>query len=223
MRQGGDIQLWHKRIDHINFQRLQGMQSKGVTIRLPAFEMEQVDWVCKASQLGKQKFPKERNVSKGHLDVIHSHIWGPAKTPTIGGCWYYVTFIINYSHYTWIFPMKKKSEVLSHFQKIKSQVEKETSHPFTVTNTPSGDYDRAWMTRIRRSDEARNLRWGMTQEHKDKYQDHDNKMGQDEKTRLIWPWLAFNPLKGTTEVTSIYTMSRSTCIRIFWRIFERIF
>ena len=40
---------------------------------------------------------------------------------------YYVTFIDDYSRYTWIFPMKRKSEVLdSHFQKLKSQVEKET-------------------------------------------------------------------------------------------------
>ena len=45
---------------------------------------------------------------------------------TIGGRRYYVIVIDDYSRYTWIFPMKKKSEVLSHFQKLKSQVEKET-------------------------------------------------------------------------------------------------
>ena len=44
---------------------------------------------------------------------------------TIRGCRYYVTFIDEYSHYTWIFPMKKKSEVISHFRKFKTQVEKE--------------------------------------------------------------------------------------------------
>ena len=65
-------------------------------------------------------------MSKGLLDVIHSDVWGPAQTPTLGGCRYYVTFIDDHSRYAWIFPMKKKSEVLSHFQKLKGQVEKET-------------------------------------------------------------------------------------------------
>ena len=41
------------------------------------------------------------------------------------------------------------------------------------------------MMKIQWSDEARKLRLGMTQEHKDKDEDHDNKMGQNEKTRLI--------------------------------------
>ena len=54
------------------------------------------------------------------MDVI----WGLAQTPTIRGCRYYITFIDEYSWYTWIFLMKKKREVLCHFQKLKSQVEK---------------------------------------------------------------------------------------------------
>ena len=50
---------------------------------------------------------------------------GPTQTSTIGGCRYYITFINDYSRYIWIFPMTKKSEVFSHFQKLKIQVEKE--------------------------------------------------------------------------------------------------
>ena len=85
------------------------------------------DQVCEACQLGKQHrlpFPKESSISNNLLDVIHSDVWGPAQTLMIGGFRYYVTFIDDYSRYTWIFPMKK-SEVLPHFQKLKGQVEKE--------------------------------------------------------------------------------------------------
>ena len=57
--------------------------------------------------------------------IIHSYST-PAQMPTLGGCCYYVTFIDDHSRYAWIFPMKKKSEVLSHFQRLKGQVEKET-------------------------------------------------------------------------------------------------
>ena len=62
------------------------------------------DHVCEVCQLGKQHrhpFLSERNVSKGLLEVIHSDLWRPTQTTTIGGCRYFVTFIDDYSRHTW--------------------------------------------------------------------------------------------------------------------------
>ena len=73
-RAKSDIELWHKRIGHINLEKLKGMQSKGVIIGLPTFTKKEITGVCEACQLGKQHrqpFPKERNVSKGIPDLIH--------------------------------------------------------------------------------------------------------------------------------------------------------
>ena len=75
-----DLKLWHKRFGHINLQKLKGMQSKGVVIELSTFTKKEIVGVCEACQFGKQHrqpFPKERNVGKGILDVLHSHVWGP--------------------------------------------------------------------------------------------------------------------------------------------------
>ena len=75
-----DLKLWYKRIGHINLQKHKGMQSKGVVIRLPTFTKKEIIGVCEACQFSKQHrqpFPKERNVGKGILDVLHSHVWGP--------------------------------------------------------------------------------------------------------------------------------------------------
>ena len=68
-----DTELWHKRIGHINLNKLQAMQSKGVVIELPTFKEKDIEGVCKACQFRKQhwhSFPKERNVRKGLLDVV---------------------------------------------------------------------------------------------------------------------------------------------------------
>ena len=130
LRDNADIELWHKRIGHINLQKLKWMQSKGVVIGLLTFTKKEIASICEAYQFGKQHrqpFPNERNVSKGILDAIHSDVWGPTQTTTFGDCWYYVTFIDDFSKYTWIFPMRQNSEVFSHFQKFKNEVEKETS------------------------------------------------------------------------------------------------
>jgi hypothetical protein len=81
-------------------------------------------------------FLKERNVSKSLLDVNHSDVCKlAAQTPTLGGCQLYVMFLDDHSQYTWIFAMKKKSEVFTYFQKFKNQAkkkEKSKSLVFTV-------------------------------------------------------------------------------------------
>ena len=37
-----DLNLWHKRFGHINLQKLQNMQSKGVVFRLPNFTDKEI-------------------------------------------------------------------------------------------------------------------------------------------------------------------------------------
>ena len=38
MKANSDLELWHKRIGHINLNKLKAMQSKGVVIGLPTFK-----------------------------------------------------------------------------------------------------------------------------------------------------------------------------------------
>ena len=124
-----DIELLHKRIGHINLNKLKLMQSIGVFIGLPIFQEKEIEGICEACQFGKQQrhpFPKERNVSKGLLDVIHSDVWEPTQTTTFDGYRYYVIFIDDFSRHTWIYPMWQKSKVLGHFRKFKSGFKKET-------------------------------------------------------------------------------------------------
>ena len=48
-----NIELWQKRIGHINLQRLRAMQSKGVVIGLLNLKPKRVNQMCEACQLGK--------------------------------------------------------------------------------------------------------------------------------------------------------------------------
>jgi len=42
---------------------------------------------------------------------VHSDIWGPAPTPTMGGAQYFLLFIDDYSRFTWIYMMKNRHEL----------------------------------------------------------------------------------------------------------------
>jgi hypothetical protein len=47
------------------------------------------------------------------FDLIHSDVWGPPLLVSKGGNKYYVTFVDDHSRYTWIYFMKRHSELLS--------------------------------------------------------------------------------------------------------------
>lgn len=61
------------------------------------------------------------------LELIHSDVWGPAPILSHFGFSYYLIFIDDFSKYTWLFPLKQKSDVLSIFAEFHIKVEKQFS------------------------------------------------------------------------------------------------
>ncbi|MCO5582061.1 hypothetical protein L7F22_035952 [Adiantum nelumboides] len=127
-----DIEIWHKRIGHANVQRLKTMQSQELVIGLPIFKVADMQKVCEACQFGKQakeSFPHDKHVSSNVLEeLMHSDVWGSAKTASMGGCRFYVTFIDDHTRKVWVYFMKEKSAVFTHFQNFKAMAEKKTGN-----------------------------------------------------------------------------------------------
>ena len=95
---------------------------------------------CEHCVLGKQqrvKFGIAIHNTKGILDYVHSDVWGPAKTPSIGGRHYFVTFVEFFGR-VWVYTMKNKDDVLRVFLKWKDEVEKQTGRKIKVLRTDNG-------------------------------------------------------------------------------------
>ena len=54
------------------------------------------------------------------LELIFTDLWGPSHITSHSGYAYYVSFIDAYSKFTWIYPLKSKSETLFVFQQFKT-------------------------------------------------------------------------------------------------------
>lgn len=81
---------------------------------------------CEACQFGKgHKLPFKNSVSCAvePLDLVHSDVWDPAPISSVSGFKYYVHFLDDCSRFTWIYPLKYKSEVLQAFIQFKNLVE----------------------------------------------------------------------------------------------------
>nr|CAN67240.1 hypothetical protein VITISV_037460 [Vitis vinifera] len=61
------------------------------------------------------------------FELIHSDVWGPSPVASIGGSRYFVIFIDDYSRYSWIFPMKSRSEILPIYSNFAKMVETQFS------------------------------------------------------------------------------------------------
>jgi len=129
--------LWHMRLGHAGEKSLQILAKQGLLKGTKACKLE----FCEHCVLGKQrrvKFGTAIHNTKGILDYVHSDVWGPAKTPSLGGRHYFVTFIDDFSRRVWVFTMKNKDDVLGIFLKWKAQVENQTGRKIKVLRTDNG-------------------------------------------------------------------------------------
>ena len=96
---------------------------------------------CEHCVKGKQtrvKFGTAIHNTKGILDYVHSDVWGPSKTPSLGGKHYFVTFVDDFSRRVWGYTMKSKDEVLGIFLKWKTMVENQTGRKIKCIRTDNG-------------------------------------------------------------------------------------
>ena len=119
-------ETWHHRLGHPHFWVLQNILNKfglPVTHKMKHYHCD----ACRSSKSHKLPFSISVHKSTKPVELIHSDVWGPTPTLSHFGFSYYVVFIDDFSKYTWPFPLRKKSDVLSTFIEFRTKVEKQLS------------------------------------------------------------------------------------------------
>lgn len=78
---------------------------------------------CCVSKSQRLPFSLSSFNASAPLELICSDVWGPSPVPSINGNRYYVLFYDHFSKYTWLYCLKRKSDVLSTFIKFRKFVE----------------------------------------------------------------------------------------------------
>jgi hypothetical protein len=134
--------LWHSRLGHVALPVVQQVLSRNNL----SFSLEQNKGaVCDACQQGKShqlSYPRSSSVSRHPLDLIFSDVWGPAPN-SFGRYSYYVSFIDDFSKFTWIYLLHHKSEVFQRFNDFQNLVERLFNRKIIVVQTDwGGEYQR---------------------------------------------------------------------------------
>ncbi|GJW12071.1 ribonuclease H-like domain-containing protein [Tanacetum coccineum] len=131
---------WHRRLGHPGDDVLRRLESSNLISctksKLPA--------LCHACQLGKHvKLPFYSFASsvKSVFEIIHSDIW-TFPIPSESGIKYYAIFLDHFSHFVWVYPLHKKSDLFDNFVAFHAYVNKQFNVDIkALQRDHGGEYD----------------------------------------------------------------------------------
>ena len=80
---------------------------------------------CLSSKSHRLPYSYSQHQTTKPLEIIHSDLWGPSPVISRNGNRYYVIFIDDFTRYTWLYPLKLKSDVLQSFLDFHHRVERQ--------------------------------------------------------------------------------------------------
>jgi hypothetical protein len=117
------LTCWHDRLGHPSMIVVQKVLDAN---KISFAKEKSAGKVCDACQCARSHqllFTRSISVSKAPLELVFSYVWGPAPT-SVGRNNCYVSFINDYSKFTWIYLLKHKSEVFEKFHIFEQHVER---------------------------------------------------------------------------------------------------
>lgn len=136
-----DYRAWHKRLGHPNNNVLHLLLKSGSLGNKGSPSLNNIKFDCHSCKLGKSKtlsFPIHRSTIVKHFDLIHSDVWGMAPITSHANYKYFVTFIDDYSRFTWIYFLHSKDEVFSVFKLFHAHVRTQFSADIKILRSDNG-------------------------------------------------------------------------------------
>lgn len=119
-----NLNSWHDSLGHPSFKILRHIIQ---SIHLPLSSSVSFDFHCDSCSCNKSHkltFGTSSLSSHGPLDFVYFDVWGPTLVSLINNFKYYVIFVDHFKKYTWLYPIRVKSNVVKNFVNFKTLVER---------------------------------------------------------------------------------------------------
>src|SRR6478735_6834741 len=136
-----DLLTWHRRLGHLNPKSVLELEKKNLVKGISNIG-EKADLECETCLLSKQTrtpFPKNvANRASRCGELIHSDIWGPAPVETNKGFRYFASFVDDFSRFTTVYLLKRKSDYATMFEKFCKLIKNKFNRPITIIHSDNG-------------------------------------------------------------------------------------
>jgi transposase InsO family protein len=121
---------WHRRLGHMSFDLLCRLSGLDLLRGLPMLKFEN-DLVCAPCRHGKMiaasHSPINTMMTEHPRQLLYMDIVGPSRVRFMGGKWYVLVIVDDYSRYSWVFFLESKDQVFEHFRLLALRLNNE--HP----------------------------------------------------------------------------------------------
>jgi transposase InsO family protein len=104
---------WHRRLGHLSFDFLSRLSGLGLVRGLPKLKYQK-DLVCSPCRHGKMVAashpPLTSVMTERPCELFHMDLVGPAHVCSVGGKWYILVIVDDYSRYAWVIFFADKGE-----------------------------------------------------------------------------------------------------------------
>jgi transposase InsO family protein len=118
------------RLGHLSFNLLCRLSGLGLLRGLPLLKFES-NLVCAPCCHGKMitvsHSPVNTVMTKQPRHLLHMDTVGPSRVHSMGGKWYILVIVDDYSRCSWVFFLESKDEVFEHFHSLALRLNNE--HP----------------------------------------------------------------------------------------------
>ncbi|GFS40400.1 anaphase-promoting complex/cyclosome 2 [Actinidia rufa] len=114
--------LWHSRLGHLSSERLKLLVKSGFLGNISVSDIFECNGY-KLAKISALPFTRSLSISTSHFQIVHIDLWGPSPIAIKGGSIYYVSFVDDYSRYTWVYLMAHKSDFYKVFRTFHSMVQ----------------------------------------------------------------------------------------------------
>jgi histone deacetylase 1/2 len=124
---------WHHHLGHTSVQQVLRKNNLSYSPEINSYIYDP----CQQAKSHQLPYPVSTSVSTVPLEQIFSDVWGPALL-SVGKHAYYVSFIDDFSKFTWIYLLKKRSDVYQVFLDFQQYVERQFNRKIITMQTDWG-------------------------------------------------------------------------------------
>ena len=116
--------MWHRRMAHIGDKGLQILAKKSLIPFTKGICLNPYD-ICLLEKQHRVLFSRTSKRKENVLDLVYTGVCGPLEVQSNSSSRYFVTFIDDFFHCTWLFLMKERSDLFAIFQKFCVEIHKQ--------------------------------------------------------------------------------------------------
>ena len=107
---------WHAKLGHPNSNKVSKIiKDNALPLSTTAVSSSSCE-SCKFSKMAKLSLSSFEHTSCTPFAIIYSDVWGPSPVLSNLGFHYFLIFVDDFTRYTWLFPLRNKSDVFQTFK-----------------------------------------------------------------------------------------------------------